>query len=313
MGGMLQKLGLKPGEAIVHPWINKALEKAQKKVEARNFDTRKNLLKYDDVMNDQRKEVYAQRRTFMNAPDVMETVAEMRRETIGAMVDKAIPENAYPEQWDVAALEEKVRDQLGLDLPVVAWAKEEGIEENAVRERIEAAAEQHYAAKAANLGPNLMRIVEKSLLLQIFDQVWKEHLLSLDHLRQGIGLRAYGQRDPLNEYKSEAFNLFNTMLADMRERVTSMLMRIELQPDAPLPSPDPVRVMDMRHPDPAMAELEMAGAAGYEPAAMPAASASPRRVEGVDPADPATWHRTPRNAACPCGSGRKFKHCHGRA
>jgi preprotein translocase subunit SecA len=313
MGGMLQKLGLKPGEAIVHPWINKALEKAQKKVEARNFDTRKNLLKYDDVMNDQRKEVYAQRRTFMNAPDVMETVAEMRRETIGAMVDKAIPENAYPEQWDVAALEEKVRDQLGLDLPVVAWAKEEGIEENAVRERIEAAAEQHYAAKAANLGPDLMRIVEKSLLLQIFDQVWKEHLLSLDHLRQGIGLRAYGQRDPLNEYKSEAFSLFNTMLADMRERVTSMLMRIELQPDAPLPSPDPVRVMDMRHPDPAMAELEMAGAAGYEPAAMPAASASPRRVEGVDPADPATWHRTPRNAACPCGSGRKFKHCHGRA
>jgi preprotein translocase subunit SecA len=311
MGGMLQKLGLKPGEAIVHPWINKALEKAQKKVEARNFDTRKNLLKYDDVMNDQRKEVYAQRRTFMNAPDVMETVAEMRRETIGSMVDKAIPENAYPEQWDVAALEEKVRDQLGLDLPVVAWAKEEGIDENAVRERIETAAEQHYAAKAANLGPDLMRIVEKSLLLQIFDQVWKEHLLSLDHLRQGIGLRAYGQRDPLNEYKSEAFALFNTMLADMRERVTSMLMRIELRPDAPLPSPDPVRVVDMRHPDPAMAELEMAGAVGYEPAPMPAAT--PRQAEGVDPADPATWNRTPRNAPCPCGSGKKFKHCHGRA
>ncbi len=311
MGGMLQKLGLKPGEAIVHPWINKALEKAQKKVEARNFDTRKNLLKYDDVMNDQRKEVYAQRRTFMNAPDVMETVAEMRRETIGAMVDKAIPENAYPEQWDVAALEEKVRDQLGLDLPVVAWAKEEGIDENAVRERIEQAAEQHYAAKSANLGPDLMRIVEKSLLLQIFDQVWKEHLLSLDHLRQGIGLRAYGQRDPLNEYKSEAFALFNTMLADMRERVTSMLMRIELRPDAPLPSPDPVRVADMRHPDPAMAELEMAGAVGYDPVPMPAATV--RQAEGVDPADPATWNRTPRNAACPCGSGKKFKHCHGRA
>ncbi|RYH13889.1 MAG: preprotein translocase subunit SecA [Alphaproteobacteria bacterium] len=311
MGGMLQKLGLKPGEAIVHPWINKALEKAQKKVEARNFDTRKNLLKYDDVMNDQRKEVYAQRRTFMNAPDVAETVAEMRRESIEDLVNKAIPENAYPEQWDVAGLEEKVREQLGLELPVVAWAKEEGIDETAVRERIEAAAEQHFAAKSANIGPDFMRMVEKSLLLQIFDQVWKEHLLSLDHLRQGIGLRAYGQRDPLNEYKSEAFGLFNTMLADLRERVTSVLMRIELRPDTPPPSPEPVRVLDMRHPQP-VGELEMAGGEGYEPAPMASPQAAPRKVEGVDPADPATWYRTPRNAACPCGSGKKYKHCHGR-
>ena len=314
MGGMLQKLGLKEGEAIVHPWINKALEKAQKKVEARNFDTRKNLLKYDDVMNDQRKEVYAQRKTFMQAAEVAETVAEMRRECIGDMVDKAIPENAYPEQWALPELEEKVRDQLGLDLPVAAWAKEEGIDETQVRERIEAAADQHFAAKSANIGPDLMRMVEKSLLLQIFDAVWKEHLLALDHLRQGIGLRAYGQRDPLNEYKSEAFGLFNGMLADLRERVTSVLMRIELRPDQPPPSPDPVRVMDMRHPDPAMAELEMAGeGAGYEPVPMGTADA-PRRAEAVvDPEDPATWSRTPRNAPCPCGSGKKFKHCHGRA
>ncbi|MDB5372183.1 MAG: preprotein translocase subunit SecA, partial [Belnapia sp.] len=311
MGGMLQKLGLKPGEAIVHPWINRALEKAQKKVEARNFDTRKNLLKYDDVMNDQRKEVYAQRRTFMNAPDVAETVAEMRRECIQDLVNKAIPENAYPEQWDVAGLEEKVREQLGLELPIIAWAKEEGIDETAVRERIEAAAEQHFAAKAANIGPDFMRMVEKSLLLQIFDAVWKEHLLSLDHLRQGIGLRAYGQRDPLNEYKSEAFGLFNTMLADLRERVTSVLMRIELQPNTPPPSPEPVQVLDMRHPQP-VGEMEMAGGFGYEPAPSTVA-ATPRQVEGVDPADPATWFRTPRNAACPCGSGKKYKHCHGRA
>ncbi|MCB4820869.1 preprotein translocase subunit SecA [Roseicella aerolata] len=313
MGGMLQKLGLKEGEAIVHPWINKALEKAQKKVEARNFDTRKNLLKYDDVMNDQRREVYAQRKTFMQAADVAETVAEMRRECIGGLVDKAIPENAYPEQWDLEGLEQKVREQLGLDLPVQAWGKEEGIDETAVRERIEAAAEQHYAAKAANIGPDLMRMVEKSLLLQIFDAVWKEHLLALDHLRQGIGLRAYGQRDPLNEYKSEAFLLFNTMLADLRERVTSVLMRIELRPEAPLPMPEPVRVMDMRHPEPAMAEMEMAegGGPGYAPVPMNAPDA-PRRAEAVDPADPGTWARTPRNAPCPCGSGRKFKHCHGR-
>jgi preprotein translocase subunit SecA len=323
MGGMLEKLGLKPGEAIVHPWINKALEKAQKKVEARNFDTRKNLLKYDDVMNDQRREVYAQRRAFMRAEDVSETVAEMRREAIGGMVDAAIPENAYPEQWDLEGLERRVRDDLGLDLPVMAWGREEGIDETAVRERIEAAAERHVAAKAANIGPELMRMVEKSLLLQVFDQVWKEHLLALDHLRQGIGLRAYGQRDPLNEYKSEAFILFNSMLSELRERVTSLLMRVELRPDAPPPLPEPVRVMDLRHPDPAMAELEMAGAGAAAPpggyaadgaagwaAARPAAPGP--AAEGMDPRDPSTWGRVSRNAACPCGSGRKFKHCHGR-
>jgi preprotein translocase subunit SecA len=311
MGGMLQKLGLKEGEAIVHPWINKALEKAQKKVEARNFDTRKNLLKYDDVMNDQRREVYSQRKAFMQADDVSETIAEMRREAIDGMVGKAIPENAYPEQWDLAGLQKAVTDTLGLDLPVADWAREEGIDETQVRERIEDAADRHYASKVANIGPDLMRMVEKSLLLQVFDQVWKEHLLSLDHLRQGIGLRAYGQRDPLNEYKSEAFVLFNAMLGDLRERVTSLLMRIELRPEAPLPSPEPISVFDMRHPDPAMAgaELEPALAGdGLAPAAaLPRASA-----QGVDPNDPSTWHRTSRNAPCPCGSGKKYKHCHGK-
>jgi preprotein translocase subunit SecA len=315
MGGMLEKLGLKPGEAIIHPWINKALEKAQKKVEARNFDTRKNLLKYDDVMNNQRREVYAQRKAFMMAEDVSETVAEMRRETVGAMVDKAIPENAYPEQWDVAGLQEKVSSVLGLDLPVADWAREEGIDETEVRERLEKAADEAYASRVANFGPELMRMVEKSLLLQIFDAVWKEHLLSLDHLRQGIGLRAYGQRDPLNEYKSEAFSLFNAMLVDLRERVTSVLMRIELRQDAPPPMPEPVRVMDMRHPDPAAAggELEYADA-GPAPAYGTAVQSAraPLVSAAVDPNDPATWAATPRNAPCPCGSGKKYKHCHGR-
>jgi preprotein translocase subunit SecA len=314
MGGMLQKLGLKDGEAIVHPWINKALEKAQKKVEARNFDTRKNLLKYDDVMNNQRREVYAQRKAFMTADDVAETVAEMRRETIGALVDKAIPENAYPEQWDLDGLQERVRNVLGLELPVADWAREEGIDETQVRERLEKAADEAYAARVANIGPELMRVVEKSLLLQIFDSVWKEHLLSLDHLRQGIGLRAYGQRDPLNEYKSEAFNLFNAMLVDLRERTTSVLMRLELRQDAPPPMPEPVQVMDMRHPDPAgMAELEYADAPpapAYGTAAQ--AARAPQVAAAVDPSDPTTWAATPRNAACPCGSGKKYKHCHGR-
>jgi preprotein translocase subunit SecA len=311
MGGMLQRLGLKEGEAIVHPWINKALEKAQKKVEARNFDMRKNVLRYDDVMNDQRKEVYAQRRAFMHAPDVAETVAEMRHEAIADLVAEAIPENAYPETWDLAGLDERVRNLLGLELPVAAWAKEEGIDETQVRERLTEAADTAYAAKAANIGPDFMRMVEKSLLLQVFDQSWKEHLLQLDHLRQGIGLRAYGQRDPLNEYKSEAFLLFNNMLGSLRERVTSLLMTIELNPAAPPPSPEPVRVMDLRHPDPALAAGELAGEA-YEP--VPMGMAAPRpAAQGVDANDPATWQRSPRNAPCPCGSGRKYKYCHGRA
>jgi preprotein translocase subunit SecA len=313
MGGMLQKLGLKEGEAIVHPWINKALEKAQKKVEARNFDTRKNLLKYDDVMNNQRKEVYAQRRAFMMADDVAETVAEMRRETIGGLVDRAIPENAYPEQWDLQGLQEKVLNVLGLDLPVADWAREEGIDETQVRERLEKAADEAYAARVANVGPELMRMVEKSLLLQIFDAQWKEHLLALDHLRQGIGLRAYGQRDPLNEYKSEAFNLFNSMLAELRERVTSVLMRIDVRPEAPPPMPEPVRVMDLRHDAPPN-ELEFAeGAPPMEYGAAVQAERQPMVAAEVDPNDMTTWDRTPRNAPCPCGSGKKYKHCHGRA
>ena len=316
MGGMLQKLGLKDGEAIVHPWINKALEKAQKKVEARNFDTRKNLLKYDDVMNNQRREVYAQRKAFMTADDVAETVAEMRRETIGALVDKAIPENAYPEQWDTQGLQDRVLEVLGLDLPVADWAREEGIDETEVRERLLKAADEAYASRVANVGSDLMRMVEKSLLLQIFDAVWKEHLLSLDHLRQGIGLRAYGQRDPLNEYKSEAFNLFNAMLGDLRERVTGVLMRIEISPAAPPPMPEPVRVTEMRHPDPNAAgrELDYADAV-QAPAYGTAVHAgrAPMVSAAVDANDPSTWAATPRNAPCPGGSGKKYKHCHGRA
>ena len=310
MGGMLTKLGLKEGEAIVHPWINKALEKAQKKVEARNFDTRKNLLKYDDVMNDQRREVYAQRRAYMEANDLSETVLEMRRETISEMVAEAIPENAYPEQWDLEGLEKRVKEVLGLDLPVKAWGEEEGIDDTHVRERIETAADQAAAAKTANLGPDFMRMVEKSLLLQLFDQVWKEHLLQLDHLRQGIGLRAYGQRDPLNEYKREAFNLFNRMLGELRERVTSLLLRIEIAPNSPLPEPEPIRITDMRHPAPDGGELELANAP--PPAPYGAATAPARTAVEVDPNDPSTWARTPRNAPCPCGSGKKYKHCHGK-
>jgi preprotein translocase subunit SecA len=322
MGGMLQRLGLKDGEAIVHPWINKALEKAQMKVEARNFDTRKNVLKYDDVMNAQRKEVYAQRKEFMKASDVSETVAEMRAEVLGAMVARRVPEKVFSEQWELAELQEDVRRVLNVDLPVEEWGREEGIDETHLRERVEQAADQFMAAKAANMGPELMRFIEKSLLLQVLDAVWKEHLYALDHLRQGIGLRAYGQRDPLNEYKAEAFALFNAMLDELKERVTTMLARVELAPEQPAPvmQPPPLQVVAI-HPEPVSA-LGGGGPGGREPelalegagatASAMAVAAQPMRAGLVDPNDPSTWRNAGRNALCPCGSGRKYKHCHGR-
>ena len=319
MGGMLARLGLKDGEAIVHPWINKALEKAQKKVETRNFDMRKNVLRYDDVMNDQRKEVYAQRKEFMKADDVAETIASMREEIIHNLVTRRIPERAFAEQWELKELAEDAQRVLNLDIPVVAWGREEGIDEEQVRERIAKAADSMMAAKAANIGPDLMRFVEKSLLIQVMDQVWKEHLLDLDHLRQGISLRAYGQRDPLNEYKSEAFTLFNAMLDEMKERVTSLLARVELNPNQPVDAgfDRPEQTMFEQHPEPVSL---MAGAADGEVMEMRAgprpmevtAQSQPLRSQAVDPDDPATWRNTARNAPCPCGSGRKFKQCHGR-
>ena len=286
--------------------LHQALEKAQKKVEARNFDTRKNVLRYDDVMNNQRKEVYAQRREFMRAEDVIETVTDMRAEVIAGMVALRIPERAYAEQWQSAELAEDVQRVFGLDLPVVEWAREEGIDEGGIRERIERAANELMAAKAANFGPETMRFVEKSLLLQLLDRVWKEHLLALDHLRQGIGLRAYGQRDPLNEYKSEAFTLFNAMLDELKEQVTSFLSRVDLTPQEP--EPPVYQTYQESHPSPD-APMD-----GYESGVenMPTRiTAGPLRATAVDPDDPSTWGGTARNAACPCGSGKKFKHCHG--
>jgi preprotein translocase subunit SecA len=307
MGGMLQRLGLKEGEAIVHPWINKALEKAQKKVEARNFDTRKNVLKYDDVMNAQRKEVYAQRKEFMKLTDVAETVAEMRGDVLVAMVAARVPEKAFSEHWELAELAADVQRVFGMTLPMEEWGREEGIDETHLRERLEKAVDEMMAAKAANMGPELMRFIERSLLIQTLDAVWKEHLYALDHLRQGIGLRAYGQRDPLNEYKSEAFALFNSMLVELKERVTGLLARVELAPEQPMPPPPMMVQMVESHAEPVSAlsgELALA-----EPRVM---SMTPNRTPAVDPHDESTWAGTPRNAMCPCGSGKKYKHCHGR-
>ncbi len=314
MDSMLQRLGLKEGEAIIHPWINKALEKAQQKVEAHHFEIRKNLLKFDNVMNDQRKVVYEQRREIMDTEDISETVREMRHQVIANMVATAIPANSYSEAWDIDGLHQSASRLLGMDLPVHEWAKEEGIAEPEIEERVREAADRKYAEKVANYGPETMRHVEKSLLLQILDQEWKEHLLQLDHLRQGVSLRAYAQKDPLNEYKREAFELFETMLTTLREEVTSVLMHVEIR-IAPQPEEMFARAPQEMHEgrdDPALAMAE--AGAGYPPDGAPLPEGMVRRATagaavagGVD-----AWANTPRNAPCPCGSGQKFKHCHGK-
>ena len=305
MDGMLQKLGLEDGEAIVHPWINKALEKAQEKVEARNFDIRKQLLKYDDVMNDQRKVIYEQRKDLMRATDVQEDVTEMRHGVVEDIVAASIPANAYAEQWDVEALHVECLRIFGLDLPIQEWAKEEGIADQEIQERINDEVTRKLALKAANYGSDLMRMAEKSLLLQIVDQSWKEHLLQLDHLRQGIGLRAYGQRDPLNEYKTEAFTQFQHMMDRVREAVTSVLCHIELQAAAPETEMFSRQEQPMveEHDSP---EAALGGGDGV------ITTVRHRTAANVDPDDPSTWGKVQRNATCPCGSGKKYKHCHGR-
>ena len=314
MDGMLQKLGLEEGEAIVHPWINKALEKAQQKVEARNFDIRKNLLKFDDVMNDQRKVIYEQRKELMDSEDVSATIIDMRYNVIENLVSNCIPEKAYQEQWDTAGLHEEGMRLFGLDLPVDEWAKEEGVADEQILDRIIDAANKKMAEKAATWGPDVMREVEKNLLLQVLDQVWKEHLLALDHLRQGIGLRAYGQKDPLNEYKGEAFDMFNGMLRELDERITTILAQMELQ------LTDPSEIGQSTNPetfeisqDPTYAGMyednEYQNMADNQMVTSPIVLRESADV--IDPEDPSTWGKVGRNSACPCESGKKFKHCHG--
>jgi preprotein translocase subunit SecA len=299
MDSMLQKLGLQEGEAIAHPWVNKALETAQKKVEARNFDLRKNILKYDDVMNDQRKAVFNQRKEFMNQEDMSPTVNEMRHSVIDEAVARHIPEDSYPDAWSVPELQEEVREHLNLDLPVADWAKEEGIADEEIRERIMKAADESYAARTEKNTPELQRYVEKQVVLQGLDQLWREHIVTLDHLRNVIGWRGLAQRDPLNEYKAEAFELFGDLTKRLRQQVTGQLMRVEVmfqQPEEPAPPP-----------------IDQAGFGAGELAA-PAQFIAEQVVDPAsrNPDDPSTWGKVGRNEPCPCGSGNKFKHCHGQ-
>jgi preprotein translocase subunit SecA len=308
MDSVLTRLGLEKGEAIAHPWVNKALEKAQQKVEARNFEMRKNILKYDDVLNDQRKVIFEQRKEIMESEEVSDQIADFREEVVGDLVAKHIPEKAYAEQWDAAGLHQEVHDLFGVDLPIVEWTKEEGIADEEVRERILKAVDARAAERAANSGPEVMRYVEKAILLQTLDQNWREHIINLDHLRQYVGLRGYGQRDPLNEYKQESFELFEALLAKLRLDVVRQLMHIQIQTGEPPPPMERAPIqMHASHLDPLTGEDEMSRDPERD-----GVMRTVRTYAGpVDPNDPQTWGRVQRNAPCPCGSGRKFKHCHG--
>jgi preprotein translocase subunit SecA len=322
MDGVLQKLGLQEGEAITHPWINKALEKAQQKVEARNFDSRKYVLKYDDVMNDQRKVIFEQRIDMMGHDDLSETVTDMRAQVVNELVAQCIPPNAYAEQWDTSTLEGEVERIFDIKAPVKEWASEEGIAEQEIGERLLALIDEKAQAKEAEVGADVMRQIEKMVLLQTLDHHWREHLIVLEHLRSVIGFRGYGQRDPLNEYKSESFQLFETMLVHMREEVTGRLMHLQRMPEENDELLQPVELppMQAHHPDPftgqdefAMADAVLAaGERPDRPAERRAPLQTRRSATSLNPKDPSTWGKVARNAPCPCGSGRKYKHCHGK-
>ncbi|SFL13691.1 protein translocase subunit secA [Loktanella salsilacus] len=312
---VLSSLGMKEGEAIVHPWVNKSLERAQAKVEGRNFDIRKQLLKFDDVMNEQRKVIFGQRREIMEATDLSEIVSDMRHQVVEDMVDEHMPPRSYADQWTTEALYADVIQNLGMDEPVMAWAQEEGVDADAMRERLEAASDAHMAKKEEAFGASAIRNIEKQVLLQTIDAKWREHLVTLEHLRSVVGFRGYAQRDPLNEYKTEGFQLFERLLDGLRLDVTQKLGQI--QP------------MTQEQQDQMVAQLrqQQAAAAGAVAAPQPDAQPEPEKLieratsaqsagdatarTGFDENDPATWGNPTRNDACPCGSGKKFKHCHG--
>lgn len=290
---VLSTLGMQEGEAIVHPWVNKSLERAQAKVEGRNFDIRKQLLKFDDVMNDQRKAIFGQRLEIMEAEDLSEIAGDMRHQVIDDLVDQYMPPKSYADQWDTQGLQAAVIEHLGFEEPVVDWASEEGVDDDLIRERLYDASDAFMAKKAADFGPETMRTIEKQLILQTIDSKWREHLLTLDHLRSVVGFRGYAQRDPLNEYKTEAFQLFESLLDGLRSDVTKKLSQIR-----PMTEEEQQAMMQQ------MLQQQQA--------AMQAAAASEAAAEGFDENDPTTWGNPSRNDACPCGSGKKFKHCHGR-
>ncbi len=324
LDSILSKLGLKEGESIVHPWVNKSLERAQAKVEGRNFDIRKQLLKFDDVMNDQRKAIFSQRLEIMQSTDLEEIAQDMRHTVVEDVVDFFMPPKSYLDQWDVAGLHDAVVDRLNMDLPIAAWAAEEGVDQEVVRQRIIENSDKMMDLKLQAFGPETMRTFEKQLLLQSIDAKWREHLLRLEHLRSVVGFRGYAQRDPLNEYKSEAFTLFESMLNSLRQKVTQDLARIQ-----PMTEDQQKQMIAqyLAQQQAAAAATQALAAAATAPAladasgvVAPAPTAPAASVtavagsakQGFNADDPASWGEPGRNDQCPCGSGEKFKHCHGK-
>ncbi|MDJ0995094.1 MAG: preprotein translocase subunit SecA [Dinoroseobacter sp.] len=303
---VLSSLGMKEGEAIIHPWVNKSLEKAQAKVEGRNFDIRKQLLKFDDVMNDQRKTIFSQRMEIMEADDVSEITQDMRHQVIDDLVAEYIPERSYADQWDTEGLKEAVTEHLGIDADVVAWGQEEGVDDETIRERLEKTSDEFMASKAVQFGVENMRRIEKQLLLQTIDTKWREHLLTLEHLRSVVGFRGYAQRDPLNEYKTEGFQLFEGLLDGLRAEVSEKLAQIR-----PLTEEEQRAMLEQMAAQQAAA-TKAADASAAMAEGAPAPDAPTPLIEGFREDDPATWGNPGRNDPCPCGSGKKFKHCHGR-
>jgi preprotein translocase subunit SecA len=293
---------MKEGEAIVHPWVNKSLERAQAKVEGRNFDIRKQLLKFDDVMNDQRKVIFSQRREIMEAQDLSEIVQDMRYQVIEDLVEEFMPPKSYADQWNTEGLQAAIIETLNQDMPIVAWADEEGVDNDDIEERIQNTSDEYMAEKGASFGPEAMRQIEKQVLLQTIDTKWREHLLTLEHLRSVVGFRGYAQRDPLNEYKTEAFQLFEGLLDSLRTEVTKTLARIQ-------PLSKEQQEMLLKQMQAQREALDAPVQKAQEEAESPAATPL---VAGFEENDPSTWGNPGRNDPCPCGSGEKFKHCHGR-
>ena len=308
MSVMLQRLGLPEGEALVHPWISKALEKAQQKVEERNFDIRKNLLKYDNVMNDQRKVIYEQRRELMEETDVSETVTDMRRDYLSDVIAAYIPYGSAPADWRLSELQAELLRVTGLNLPITGWGNETGLGVEDISKRILDEVEKQLAEKNRDVPVEVMRMVEKGVLLQVLDQLWKDHIATLEHMRHTIVLRAYGQKDPLNEYKKEAFNLFSNMLDQLREKTTFILCRTQIQTDAA----DALASREIRHRNVREIHERPQSLVGNEAPEPEKNIPFKYSQQAVDPQNPATWGKVSRNDPCPCGSGKKFKHCHGK-
>ena len=302
---VLSSLGMKEGEAIVHPWVNKSLERAQAKVEGRNFDIRKQLLKFDDVMNEQRKVIFGQRREIMEATDLSEIIDDMRAQVIDDLVHEYMPPKSYADQWNTEGLYAEVIAQLGIDVPVMKWAEEEGVDDEVIRDRLEDESRKYMAEKAEAFGADTMRNIEKQVLLQSIDGKWREHLLTLEHLRSVVGFRSYAQRDPLNEYKTEGFQLFERLLDSLRTEVTQKLGQIR-----PMTAEEQAQMVEQM-------KAQQAAAAAQQEKAVARATSDTSGVgatarDGFVEDDPSTWGSPSRNDACPCGSGDKFKHCHGK-